>query len=75
MWPKNLRCFKTKILHTVWGPTWTARAKEIVFCLLCQGHHIALMLIMPHQWAVWLAILRNNRGLSLVTAQAIWEVQ
>ena len=71
--PKSLSSFETKIITTIWGPSRPARAKEIVFCLLCAGHRIAPTLIIPYQRAVWLAKLCRTRGPSLVLAQAIWE--
>ena len=71
--PKSLSSFETKIITTIWGPSRPARAKEIVFCLLCAGHRIAHTLIIPYQRAIWLAKLCCTRGPSLVLAQAIWE--
>ena len=71
--PKSLSSFEAKIITTIWGPSRPARAKEIVFCLLCAGHRIAPTLIIPYQRAVWLAKLCRTRGPSLVLAQAIWE--
>ena len=71
--PKSLSSFETKIITTIWGPSRPARAKEIVFCLLCAGHRIAPTLIIPYQRALWLAKLCRTRGPSLVLAQAIWE--
>ena len=68
--PKSLSSFETKILTTIWGPSRPARAKEIVFCLLCAGHRIAPTLIIPYQRAVWLAKLCRTWGPSLVLA--IW---
>ena len=29
---------ETQTSHTIWGPTWPTRAKDLVYCLLSPGH-------------------------------------
>ena len=70
---KDIRPFETRILKTIWRASRPGRAKEIIFCLMCQGHRIAPSLLVPYGRAVWLARLCKTRGPAMITAQAVWE--
>ena len=54
---KDIKPFETRILRAIWGASRPGRAKEIIFCLMCQGHRIALSLLVPYSRAVWIARL------------------
>ena len=68
----DIRPFKTRILKAIWGASRPGTAKEITFCLMCQGHRIAPSLLLPYGRAVWLARLCKTRGPAMSTAEAIW---
>ena len=34
----QLQRLETRVVRAMWGPTPTARAKEVIFCLLTPGH-------------------------------------
>ena len=70
---KDIRPFETRILKAIWGTSRSGRAKEIIFCLMCQGHKTAPSLLVPYSRAVWLARLCKTRGLAMITTQAVWE--
>ena len=70
---KDIRPFETQILKAIWGASRQGRAKEIIFCLMRQGHRIAPSLPVPCGRAVWLARLCKTRGPAMITAQAVWE--
>ena len=70
---KDIRPFETRILKAIWGASRPGRVKEIIFCLMCQGHKIAPSLLVPYGRAVWLARLCKTRGQAMITAQAVWE--
>ena len=70
---KDIRPFETRILKAIWGASRPCSAKEILFCLMCQGHIIAPSLLVPYGRAVWLARLCKTRGPAMITAQAVWE--
>ena len=70
---KDIRPFETRILKAIWGASRPGRAKEIIFCLMCQGHRIAPSLLVPYGRAVWLARLCKTRGPAMTTTQAVWE--
>jgi hypothetical protein len=70
---KDIRPFETRILKAIWGASRPGRAKEIVFCFMCQGHRFAPSLLVPYGRAVWLARLCKTLGTAMITAQAVWE--
>ena len=70
---KDIRPFETRILQAIWGASRPGRAKEIVFCFMCQGHRFAPSLLVPYGRAVWLARLCKTLGTAMITAQAVWE--
>ena len=70
---KDIRPFETRILKAIWGASRPGRAKEITFCLMCQGHKIAPSLLVPYGRAVWLARLCKTCGPAMIKAQAVWE--
>ena len=70
---KVIRPFETRILRAIWGASRPGTAKEIVLCLMCQGHRIAPSLLVPYGRAVWLVRLCKTRGPAMITAQAVWE--
>ena len=69
---KDIRPFETRILKAIWGASTPCRAKEIIFCLMCQGHRTAPSLLVPYG-VVWLARLCKTRGPTMITAQAVCE--
>ena len=70
---KDIRPFETRILKAICGASRRGRAKEIILCLMCEGHIIAPFLLVPYGRAVWLARLCKTRGPAMITAQAVWE--
>ena len=70
---KDIRPFETPILKAIWGASRPRRAKEIIFCLMCQGHRLAPSVLVPYGRTVWLARLCKTRGPAMITAQAVWE--
>ena len=70
---KDIRPFETRILKAIWGASRPGRAKEIIFCLMCQGRRLARSMLVPYGRAVWLARLCKTRGPAMITAQTVRE--
>ena len=51
---KDIRPFEIWTLKAIWGASRPSRAKETIFCLMCQGHRIAppcwFLTAAPSRW-------------------------
>ena len=71
----RLRRLETRVVAAMWGPTRTARAKEVVFCLLTPGHRTSLIMCTRYERLVWLARTAREAGAAQCLFQAVWETQ
>ena len=56
------RLLKTPVLLAMWGPSRTARAKDILSCLLTPGHHTSPVMCTRYERAVTLARTARRSG-------------
>ena len=62
---------QTCIVAAMWGPTGTARANEVVFCLLTPGHRTSPVMCTRYERLVWLARTAREAGGAQCLFQAV----
>ena len=65
----------TQIVRSLWGPTRTARAREIVLWILHPGHIVSAEGRRAYLQLLWLARIARMPGALQVAVQALWEAR
>ena len=69
--PSRLLRLESRVLWAIWGPTRTALAKEVIFCLLTPGHRTSPVMCTRYERLVWLARTAREAGAAQCLLQAI----
>ena len=69
----DLARLETRTVRAIWGPMRPGRAKEVVYCLLSQGHRTSPVMRTKYDRLTWLARVARVPGATQVLLQAVWE--